>query len=211
MRTPTIEAYHADALDKLTELLYADVEIDLIIADPPYGEHAFINDLITKCRSYFACPSLFFMYPEDLCYLDDPPDQVLHWIKPISTKNTAKRYSRFVEAIAYYEKGEYAPDNVTPFFNQDLYWANRSGIFTDILTEKPIHPYQKPVSLIERLILLHTPLTITGSDGHKRFATVLDPCAGSGTTGIAARNTNRSVILIEKEQLWYNVLRDRLK
>ncbi len=40
--------------------------------------------------------------------------------------------------------------------------------------------------------------------------TVLDPFAGSGTTGIAARNLGRNYILIEKEQEYVDIINKRL-
>lgn len=64
-----------------------------------------------------------------------------------------------------------------------------------------LHPTQKPVSLFEYLIKTYT------NEGD----TVLDNCAGSGTTGIACMNTNRNYILIEKEQKYYDIILDRIK
>lgn len=55
---------------------------------------------------------------------------------------------------------------------------------------KPIHPTQKPVALFEYLIKTYT------NEG----ALVLDNCAGSGTTAIAAENTGRRWICIEQLQ-----------
>jgi len=49
------------------------------------------------------------------------------------------------------------------------------------------HPTQKPVSLFEYLIKTYT------NEGDL----VLDNCAGSGTTGVACKNTGRNFILIE--------------
>lgn len=61
-----------------------------------------------------------------------------------------------------------------------------------------IHPTQKPIELIERLINIF-------SDEHDL---ILDPFGGSGTTAIAAKNTNRNYIVIEKEKLYYdNILK----
>lgn len=54
---------------------------------------------------------------------------------------------------------------------------------------KHVHPTQKPVSLFEYLIKTYT------NEGDL----VLDNCLGSGTTCIAALNTNRNFIGIEKE------------
>jgi site-specific DNA-methyltransferase (adenine-specific) len=63
-----------------------------------------------------------------------------------------------------------------------------------------IHPTQKPVALFEYLIRTYT------NEGD----TVLDNCAGSGTTGIAAMNTNRKFILIEKDAEYFSLISKRL-
>lgn len=63
-----------------------------------------------------------------------------------------------------------------------------------------LHPTQKPVSLFEYLIKTYT------NEGD----IVLDNCAGSGTTGVAAKNLNRQFILIEKEEKYYNICLERL-
>jgi site-specific DNA-methyltransferase (adenine-specific) len=62
------------------------------------------------------------------------------------------------------------------------------------------HPTQKPVSLCEYLIKTYT----------KEDEVVLDNCAGSGTTGVACKNLNRSFILIEKEEKYCDIIRQRL-
>jgi len=65
---------------------------------------------------------------------------------------------------------------------------------------KPIHPTQKPVALFEYLIRTYT------NEGD----TVLDNCAGSGTTGVACENTGRHSILIEREPKYCNIIRERM-
>jgi len=65
---------------------------------------------------------------------------------------------------------------------------------------KSLHPTQKPLALFEYLIKTYT------NEGNL----ILDNCAGSGTTGIAAMNTNRRFILIEKEPQYCGVFYDRL-
>ena len=64
-----------------------------------------------------------------------------------------------------------------------------------------VHPTQKPVALFEYLIKTYT------NEGDL----VLDNCAGSGTTGIACKNTNRNYILIEKEEKYCEIIKKRLK
>jgi len=66
--------------------------------------------------------------------------------------------------------------------------------------EVGLHPTQKPVALFEYLIKTYT------NEGDL----VLDNCAGSGTTGIAARKLNRNFILIEKEQEYIDIINKRL-
>jgi site-specific DNA-methyltransferase (adenine-specific) len=59
--------------------------------------------------------------------------------------------------------------------------------------ERGLHPTQKPVSLFEYLIMTYT----NAGD------TVLDNCAGSGTTAVAARNCGRRWICIEQDQGYF--------
>ena len=63
-----------------------------------------------------------------------------------------------------------------------------------------VHPTQKPVALFEYLIRTYT------NEGD----TVLDNCAGSGTTGVACLNTNRKFILIEKDPTYCEIIRNRI-
>lgn len=64
-----------------------------------------------------------------------------------------------------------------------------------------IHPTQKPVKLFEYLIKTYT----------QEGETVLDSCAGSGTTAVACLNTNRQYICIEKEQAYFEVIKQRIE
>ena len=62
------------------------------------------------------------------------------------------------------------------------------------------HPTQKPVALLEYLIKTYT------NEGD----TVLDNCMGSGSTGVACKNTNRRYIGVELSPKWHKVAVDRL-
>ena len=62
------------------------------------------------------------------------------------------------------------------------------------------HPTQKPVSLMEYLIKTYT------NEGDL----VLDNCAGSGTTGIAAEICGRNSIMIEKEENFCEQIKIRM-
>jgi site-specific DNA-methyltransferase (adenine-specific) len=84
---------------------------------------------------------------------------------------------------------QYFPTTILSFTNGD---RTREEI-TD-------HPTQKPVSLYSYLILTYT------NPGD----TVLDICAGSGTTGVAAILTGRNAILIEKDPAYFAIMERRI-
>ena len=63
------------------------------------------------------------------------------------------------------------------------------------------HPTQKPVDLYEYLIKTYTNIGDT----------VLDICMGSGTTGVAAVNTDRRFIGIEKDSEYVDIARRRIE
>lgn len=68
-------------------------------------------------------------------------------------------------------------------------------------TEVGLHPTQKPVSLCEYLIRTYT------NEGE----TVLDNCMGSGSTGVACVNTNRSFIGMELDQRYFEIAKKRIE
>lgn len=63
------------------------------------------------------------------------------------------------------------------------------------------HPTQKPVELLEYLIKTYT------NEGEL----VLDNCMGSGSTGVAALNTNRNFIGIELDENYFNIAKERIE
>lgn len=63
------------------------------------------------------------------------------------------------------------------------------------------HPTQKPVELFEWVIERYS----------KEGDTVLDTCAGSGTTGVACSFLNRNAVLVENFKPIYNIMVNRLK
>ena len=64
-----------------------------------------------------------------------------------------------------------------------------------------LHPTQKPTELLEWLIKAYS----------KEGDLVLDNAAGSGSTGLACQNSKRNFILIEKEEKYVNIIKERLK
>lgn len=67
-------------------------------------------------------------------------------------------------------------------------------------TRLSLHPTQKPVALLEYLIKTYT----------QENETVLDFTMGSGSTGVACKNTNRSFIGIELDRDYFEIARGRI-
>lgn len=88
---------------------------------------------------------------------------------------------------------------------QNSYKQEFTNYPTDLIEfsfeSKPIHPTQKPVSLMEYLIL-------TYSD---EFDIILDNTMGSGTTAVASINTNRNFIGIENNKEYFSMCINRIK
>ena len=63
-----------------------------------------------------------------------------------------------------------------------------------------LHPTQKPVYLMEYLIKTFS----------NKGDTVLDSCMGSGTTGVACKNTCRNFVGIEMDEKYFKVAKNRI-
>lgn len=90
-------------------------------------------------------------------------------------------------------------DYVLEDLKRDLYWS----IYPPKREEKihTKHPTQKPMKLLERLILAST----------RKGATILDPFNGSGTTGLQAYLQGRSYIGIDLEEEYLELTKKRFK
>ena len=155
---------------------------DYAFMDPDYNEYYDMIQAIELTKKHLVKPNgaiTCFSWPETIPQ-ELQPDQVIHWIKPTASRNTKKKYASFVEAISVWH-GRY--------FNQKLNPWCRNGIFTDICTRKHEHPFRKPFSLVEKLVLLHCP------PGGK----VLDMFAGSMTTHEVCKKNEIESLCIDKK------------
>ena len=67
--------------------------------------------------------------------------------------------------------------------------------------DRGFHPTQKPIKLLEYLIKTYT----------KENETVLDFTMGSGSTGVACKNTNRDFVGIELEKEYFDIAKERIE
>lgn len=104
-----------------------------------------------------------------------------HYCNPNNHINMAKQPKR-------YNPDFVQPSNIISF----NVVPNRKG---------KLHPTQKPVELLEYLIKTYS------NEGE----TVLDNCMGSGSTGVACKNTNRNFIGIELDKTYYEIAKERIE
>ena len=83
---------------------------------------------------------------------------------------------------------------------------NRYGVKSVFDVKMPrgkdkIHPTEKPVPMIEKIV---ASLTASGE-------TVLDPFMGSGSTGVACINIGRKFIGIEKDDAYFRIAAERIR
>lgn len=85
-------------------------------------------------------------------------------------------------------------------FNLEQGAKFKSNIFQYKKDYNGYHPTQKPVSLLEDLIKTYS----------NKGETVLDFTMGSGSTGVAAKNTNRKFIGIELDDKYFSIAKERI-
>lgn len=133
-------------------------------------------------------------------------EDILVFYKSLPTYNPQKTtgHERKVSTASHKRNSkmttDYGEHGLTTYDSTERYPKSVWKFATDKQREA-LHPTQKPVKLIEEIIKTYT------NEGD----IVLDNCAGSGTTGVAARNTNRNYILIEKEDKYFGIIQQRLK
>jgi site-specific DNA-methyltransferase (adenine-specific) len=195
-----ITIYHADCRHILPFL----GRFDLLLTDPPYGmdyqsawrtDHQrkpkIVGDLefptwITDHRGTVA--SFYFCRWDNLSELPKPKSFIA-WDKcKHSMGDLDHEFGRQWEAIAFYP-GERHEFQRRP---------------ADIIRIPCVpacrleHPNEKPVDLIARLIAIHD------------VQTILDPFAGSGTTGRAAKDLGKQCTMIELDERYCEIAARRL-
>ncbi len=174
-----------------------DIANDGFVSEEKYAK--FIRDLIlpiipnlSRKNSFyiFNCDKQLFALREGMKLAGIRFSQLLIWVKnhPVIGR---KDYLPMHELIAF---GWYG----THEFKKA---KDKSVIFCPKPNRSPLHPTQKPLSLMRRLILNSTSIGDV----------VYDPCAGSGSTGIACEQTKRKCIMIELDPEYCQTIIDRFE
>jgi len=227
-----------DCLERMKEI--PDGSVDLILADPPYGTTACKWDSVIDFDLMWAelkriikpngAIVLFGSEPfSSALRISNIKQYKYDWIwdkkipsgmcnAKIMPMKQSENISVFINGKNFYYPQMVQRDN--PIKSGGMSGSLSAGakglkkIETKVYTEKyptthlvfdkirkgSLHPTQKPVALMEYLIRTYT----------QEGETVLDFCMGSGTSGIAAKNTGRKFIGIEKDAGYFEIAKQRL-
>lgn len=208
----TVKLYHGDMLEVLANL---NSKFDLVLADPPYGVTDYEWDkLDTKAWLEAIIPHLRDKY--HLFWFCSP--QYATDIEMVFRELGLEITSRIVWHRRNMAKGSHAKNKFIDTWEMIFHIGNKPLNFPDGWTDawfdvqvhavpqtnfadKKLHPTQKPYALIRRLIEF-------GSNGNE---VILDPFAGSGTTGAACQEDDRQCVLIEREDGYTGIIEGRLQ
>ena len=148
----------------------------------------------TKAGNFASCRKVPMKYHENIMvfYRSFPTYNLtnLHSVKPIKSgrKNKGANAKQITICDINYMQTE------SGFNESVLYYSNKSG------KGYSYHPTQKPVALLEYLIRTYS----------NENDLILDNTCGSGSTGVAAVNTNRRFIGIEKDDNYFEIAQKRI-
>lgn len=192
-----------------------DDSLDLILCDLPYGEVSQKSSGLRKLDRGNAdrCEMDLFEVANHFNRICTGSIYAFCGTEQISTLVSHFRGFGLTTRVGVWEKTNPSPMNGTRLWLSGLEFCvfarKPNATFNEhckkALWQAPsgrskIHPTEKPVSLMERLILAST------NEGD----TVLDNCMGSGTTGVACINTNRRFIGIEKDEKYFEIASNRI-
>lgn len=176
-------------------------------ADSYYETENLIKKIIQESYRVLKPDSFMFLFFDFILYssiveeiglakFDEVPTPLI-WVKNnVINTSPYTRYGRSYEPIMVARKGE--PKLIRPS-QRDVISVD-SVLSSGGAVEKKFYHAQKPVALMERLIL---DTTVEGQ-------TVCDFTAGSGSTGVAATRLKRRSILFEKDPVACQIIKTRL-
>jgi DNA modification methylase len=165
----------------------ADNSVDAVITDPPYpnGSGLFSESLVDGIAGLYLAAKkakkhvIFFWTP--VVSPPPPPPGFFHTATHIWEKPDCKTSIRYEHIHVWSRNYKRQPYKV---------WTVPILDYRTIKDWQEKHPTQKPVRLMRYLV----------EDYTKEGETVLDPFAGTGTTGVAAQQLKRHYVLIENNK-----------
>ncbi len=208
-----IKLYQGDCLEIMPTLPAASV--DLVLTDIPYGK---VNRASSGLRNLDKGAADVVTFS-----LEDLVSEVVRVCSGSAyifcgTEQISTLRALFVAAGLTTRLGIWEKTNPSPMNGQRLWLSSveccvfarkskaafnehcKSSVWRLATQQGKLHPTQKPLALMERLVLA------SSNPGD----TVLDNCMGSGTTGVACVNTGRNFIGIEKDSAYFSIAEKRI-
>lgn len=217
--------WNCDCRDVLPTL--APGSVDLVLTDPPYGFGLYRTDIAPTIAFWQSLveryPVAAFGYPEALCEmaigLGKAPNEWVTWAPGNKhCRSGDQGLPHDTECIGIWGPIAHALEVKRPRAKhafgikraiqrgRDPLWAKERDVWTDaspgikLNSHLRLHPNEKPVSVLRKLIQL---ISEPGQ-------TILDPFLGSGTTLVAAKQLSRRAIGIEIEERYCAIAANRL-
>ena len=204
-----------DCLEVMKDI--PDKSIDMILTDPPYGMSFQSNYRKEQYAEITGDSNLDwieeFVNQSHRVAKEDTAHYIFCSFHNIDIFKQAFEKKFKIKNILIWEKnntsmgdlkGDFAPKVEFILFIQKgrrlINGKRDPNIFKFARTGNNLHPTEKPVDMFEYLL----------SKFSNEQDLILDPFAGSGTTGVACKNLNRNFILIEKEQEYIDIINKRL-
>lgn len=231
----TYTLHEGDCLEKLNDV--PSGSIDLVLTDPPYGTTACKWDAVIPFEPMWKHvwrvlkPNGAAVFTANFPFSATLVCSSLHafrycWVweksKPVGHLRAKLQPMRAHEDVLVFgaNSPRYFPQGLVPITPTLRKRTNTGGNYgkqagmpsiqkdtnypRTVLrfpSEEGLHPTQKPVALMEYLIKTYT----------NAGETVLDFTMGSGTTGVAAMNTGRKFIGIERDPKYFAIASDRIR
>ncbi len=216
--TDDIRLIHGDCLEVLPTL--AGEGIDAVIADPPFGarrpsawrladdqfDEVMGNDAV---YTEWLGAAVRVLKDGGAAYVFTCWDRLEEWRQAMTEAGLRVRscivWDKGIHGLADLETC-WAPQHELILFGAKGRHELRGSRPRDIIQANRVpanrlrHPYEKPVSLLKRLIEAST----------QPGDLILDPFAGSGTTAVACMKTGRRCIAIEKDERYIPIIRRRI-
>lgn len=207
--------YNEDCLEGIQKI--ASASIDTIITDPPYfigmthnGKKGNYNDLIIMKPFFDSLFSEFSRVIKEngkVYIFCDWRTYVFYY--PLLLKHISVRNMLVWDKISGPGSSYAFTHELILFAEKDTPCMKGSNIFripgfsagAKKTNGEMLHPTQKPVEVIEKLI----------TDSTKEGDLVLDCFMGSGTTAVAAKKLNRNFIGFEIQEKYITISENRLK
>ncbi len=209
---------HGDAIEELQKIK----EPFIIVTDPPFNVGYHYNDYKDNMGAdeYYQmlgdvfqfAPFVVIHYPEEIYKIafqvGQFPEKIVSWVY---NSNTHKQH----RDIAFFGIKPNFNNIAQPYKNptdkrimkriaegktaRGYDWWNINQV-KNVSKEKTQHPCQMPLQVMENIVKL-IPKDIL----------IVDPFAGSGTTGLACKILNRKFIMIEQDIKYIEIIKNRLK